>query len=205
MINKYEGYKSKNCFLSMEAKIRNIQVKYDDVENLPEDEQPFAETLKKAEIKRVSEKFNRKVKRKGKRSKVLNYKERLEEAYTNKSYTFVQDLEAEGVNSVKPIACKKQTVVKVSTRYLFSKLLINSEISLGSFIYDCIDTFCFSEERTLLVYGKYQIIQVLPYLLMTDTNSASLEFVVIAKDSCDCGEREMRDVLLRIFLENDIY
>ena len=142
---------------------------------------------------------------KAKRSKVLNYKERLEEAYTNKSYTFVQDLEAEGVNSVKPIACKKQTVVKVSTRYLFSKLLINSEISLGSFICDCIDTFCFSEERTLLVYGKYQIIQVLPYLLMTDTNSASLEFVVIAKDSCDCGEREMRDVLLRIFLENDIY
>ena len=133
---------------------------------MPEDKQPFAETLKKAEIKKVSEKFNRKVKGKGKRSKVLNYEERLEEAYSDKSYTSVQDLEAEGVNSVKAIACKKQTAVKVSTRYLFSKLLINSKISLGSFIYDCIDTFCFPEEKTLLVYGKYQIIKVLPYLFI---------------------------------------
>ena len=40
---------------------------------------------------------------------------------------------------------------------------------------------------------------------MTDTNLASLEFIVIAEDSCDCGEREMRDVLFRIFLENDIH
>ena len=133
---------------------------------MPEDKQPFAEALKKAEIKKVSEKFNRKVKGKGKRSKVLNYEERLEEAYSDKSYTSVQDLEAEGVSSVKAIACKKQTAVKVSTRYLFSKLLINSKISLGSFIYDCIDTFCFPEEKTLLVYGKYQIIKVLPYLFI---------------------------------------
>ena len=40
---------------------------------------------------------------------------------------------------------------------------------------------------------------------MTNTSSASLEFIVIAKDSYDCGEREMRDVILRIFLENNIY
>ena len=102
--------------MSLEAKIKNIEEKYDDVENLPEDEQPFAETLKKAEIKRVSEKFNRKVKRKGKRSKVLNYEERLQEAHLDKSYTFILNLEAEGVNSIKAVDCKKQTVVKVSTR-----------------------------------------------------------------------------------------
>ena len=40
---------------------------------------------------------------------------------------------------------------------------------------------------------------------MTDTNLASLEFIVIVKDSYDCGEREMRYVLLRLFLENNIY
>ena len=48
----------------MEAKIKNIQDKYNDVENLPFDEQPFVETLKEAEIKEVSEKFNRKANRK---------------------------------------------------------------------------------------------------------------------------------------------
>ena len=47
-INRYEGYKIGNCFLSLEAKIKNIQAKYDDVENLAFDKQPFAETLKEA-------------------------------------------------------------------------------------------------------------------------------------------------------------
>ena len=64
----------------------------------------------------------------------MNYEERLEEAYADKSYTFVQDLENEGVNSVKAIACKKQTTIKVSTWYISSKLLINAKISLASFI-----------------------------------------------------------------------
>ena len=63
-ISKYEDYRSENIFLRLEAKIKNIQDKYDDVENLPFDEQPFAETLKEAEIKEVSEKFNRKSNRK---------------------------------------------------------------------------------------------------------------------------------------------
>ena len=72
-------------YRSLEAKIKNIQEKYDDVENLPEDKQPFAETLKKAEIKRLSEKFDKKSK--SKRSKVLNYEERSNEGYSDKSYT----------------------------------------------------------------------------------------------------------------------
>ena len=39
---------------------------------------------------------------------------------------------------------------------------------------------------------------------MTDTDSGLLEFLVIAEETCDCGKREMRDILLRIFLDNDI-
>ena len=59
-LTKYEGYKSTNPFLSLEARIRNIEEKYKYVENLPFDEQPFAETLKKEEIKKVTEVFNKK-------------------------------------------------------------------------------------------------------------------------------------------------
>ena len=40
---------------------------------------------------------------------------------------------------------------------------------------------------------------------MTDTDSGSLEFMVIAEDCCDVGEREMRDILIKIFLDNDIH
>ena len=114
------------------------------------------------------------------------------------------DLEEDGVNSVKGVACKKQTMVKVSTRYISFTLLINAKISLASFIYDCIGTFCFPNEETSLIYTCHKIVKVLPYLLMTNTDLGSFEFMVITEDSCDCGEREMRDILLRIFLDNNI-
>ena len=117
----------------------------------------------------------------------------------------MQDLEEEGVNSVKGVACKKQLSVKVSTRYISSKRLINAEIYLASFIYDCKDIFCFPNQDTQEIYNKNQIIKVFPYLLMTDTDSGSLEFMVIAEDCCDVGEREMRGILIKIFLDNDIH
>ena len=95
-------------------------------------------------------------------------------------------------------------MVKVSTRYISFTLLINAKISLASFIYDCIGTFCFPNEETSLIYTCHKIVKVLPYLLMTNTDLGSFEFMVITEDSCDCGEREMRDILLRIFLDNNI-
>ena len=136
--------------------------------------------------------------------KILNFEDHLEEAYTNKSYTFVQEFEKEGINSVKAVACKKQTYVKVS-RYISSKLLINAKTSLASFIYDWINTFCFPNEETSKLYAHHKIIKLLPYLLMTDTDSASLEFIVITEDTYDCGERQMRDILIKVFLENNIH
>ena len=86
-----------------------------------------------------------------------------------------------------------------------SKLLINAKISLASFIYDCIDTFCFPNEETSLIYARHKIIKVLLYLLMTDTDLGSFEFIVIVEDTCDCGEQEMREILLKIFLDNEIH
>ena len=40
---------------------------------------------------------------------------------------------------------------------------------------------------------------------MTNTDSGSLEFMIIAEDCCDVGEREMRDILIKIFLDNYIH
>ena len=83
--------------------------------------------------------------------------------------------------------------------FISSKLVINAEISLASFTYDCIDTFCFSNEETQKIYNEYKILKVLPYLLMTDTDSALLQFIVIADKTCDLGEGETREVLLKLF------
>ena len=149
-LTKYEGYKSTNPFLSLEAKIRNIAEKYKDVENLPFDKQHFVQTLKKEEIKKVTEEFNKKMGRKGKGKKVLNCVNRLEEAYADKSYTFVQDLKEDGVNSIFAVAYKRQNNVRVSTRYIAAKLLISAKISLASFLYDCMDAFFFQTKKLKL-------------------------------------------------------
>ena len=143
--------------------------------------------------------------RKGKGNKVLNYVNRLEEAYADKSYTFVQDLEEDGVISVFPWLVKDKIMSGFPTRYVAAKLLINAKISLASLLYDCVDTYCFPSEKAQAIYARHQIIKVLPYLLMTDTDSGSVEFIIIAEDSCDCGERKMRDILLKIILDNDIH
>ena len=172
--------------MNLDAQIINVDGKYSNVKNHPEDEQPFAETLKKAEIKKLTEKLNKK---KGKNtSKLLNYEDRLEEAYANKSYTFVQDLENDGINSAKAVSCKKKTTVKVSTTYISSKLLINAKISLASFMHDCLDRFRFPNEQTSKTDANYKIIKVLPYLLMKDTDSCLLEIILIPADSYDCCE-----------------
>ena len=96
--------------------------------------QSYAEMLKEKEIKRVLDNYGRK--KKGTKSKLLSHVDHLEEALSNKAYTFVQDLVENGVNSVKGVACKKQTMIRVSTRYISSKLLINVKIFFASFIYD---------------------------------------------------------------------
>lgn len=40
---------------------------------------------------------------------------------------------------------------------------------------------------------------------MNNTDSASLMFIIMADKSCDLGEREMRNVMLKFFLENENY
>ena len=64
----------------------------------------------------------------------------------------------------------------------------------------------FFRKRWSLILGCFFLVSILKVLLlMTDTDSGSLEFIVISEDSCDCGEREVSNVLLRIFLDNEIY
>ena len=170
-LNIYSKYDSSNCFLDLDTRVKNIEEHHSNLDHLEDGEESYTETLKQKEINRVMDSYGRK--KKGKKSKLLSHVEDLEEAYSNKACTFVQDLKEDRVNSVKGVACKKQTVIRVSTTYISSKLLTNADISL----YDCIDTFCFLNKETPLIYARHKIIKELPYLLMTDTDLGSLQRV----------------------------
>ena len=41
--------------------------------------------------------------------------------------------------------------------------------------------------------------------MLTDADSASVEFIVVAEKTCDLCETKMREILLKIFLDNDIH
>ena len=51
-ISKYGDYNSDNCFLKLDSRIENINRYYDNVENLDEEEKPYAETLREEEMER---------------------------------------------------------------------------------------------------------------------------------------------------------
>ena len=51
-INKYEGCESTHCFLDLENIIENVCKKYANIEGLPEEKRPFAQSLMKEEIEK---------------------------------------------------------------------------------------------------------------------------------------------------------
>ena len=61
-ISKYSKYDANNCFFDLDARIKNIEEYYNNLNNLEDDEQPYAETLKQEEIKRVMDSYGRKKK-----------------------------------------------------------------------------------------------------------------------------------------------
>ena len=94
-----------NCFLDLDSQLTNINRYYDNQENFNKSKIQYAETLREKDVPRAKERFSKK--RNGKRgNKLLDHIQHLAEAYSNKAYTLVQDLEEEDVNSVKGVACK---------------------------------------------------------------------------------------------------
>ena len=54
------------------------------------------------------------------------------------------------------------------------------KLSLKSFIYDIIETFCFPDENVRGIFKKYGIERVEIFRVLTDTDSTSLKFMFIS-------------------------
>ena len=53
------------------------------------------------------------------------------------------DFEYNDCNSIKSLAIKKNTNVKITSRFIKGKMLMFAKLSIKSFAYDMIDVFCF--------------------------------------------------------------
>ena len=59
--------------------------------------------------------------------------------------------------SIKSIAVKRSDDVELTTRSLPGKMLMFAKLSLMSFIYEMLETFCFPDKKVPEIFKIYQI------------------------------------------------
>ena len=135
-----------------------------------------------------------------KKRNIQSYFDIMEKANNDLKVKNIIEFSDQDVASVKAIAVKKRDKVKITTRFMKGKMLMFSKISLKSFVYDVIDIFCFPDNIISEIYEKNDIIKVFIYLILTDTDSCSLQFTFINKLSSSITEDRARDIIFEILI-----
>ena len=102
--------------------------------------------------------------------------------------------------SVKALGVKTNDRVRITTRFIKGKMLMFSKVSLKTFIYDLIDTFCFPDEEVQEIYARNNILKCFLYLILTDTNSCAIKFLFISDLKSKITEDQTRRLVFDIIL-----
>ena len=114
------------------------------------------------------------------------------------------DFENNNCNSIKSLVVKKNTNVKVTSRFIKGKMLMFAKLSIKSFVYDMIDVFCFPNADIQSFYDYYQIEKCFLYQNLTDTDSTSLLFTFICNLECVVPESKARNVIFECMVKSKI-
>ena len=106
--------------------------------------------------------------------------------------------------SIKSFAVKK-VKVKVTTRFLSDKMLMFAKLSIMSFIYEVLETFCFPDENVRLISKKYSKEKVKIYHVITDTSSTSLKFLFISELGSETPENKFRETSFEVKKSSKTY
>ena len=128
----------------------------------------------------------------------------MEEANKNIKVKSIIDFEAQNSSSIKSMAIKKNTTVKITTRFTSGKMLMFSKVSLKSYVYDIIDAFCFPNEEVLEIYAQNYIIKFFVYLILTDTDSCSIKFLFVSDIKSNITESDTRKLIFKIIMQSKI-
>ena len=110
------------------------------------------------------------------------------------------DFSDQDTASIKTLSVKTNDKVKITTCFMKGKMLMFSKISFKSFVYDIIDIFCFPDEDVKEIYERYKIIKTFVYLILTDTDSCSLQFTFITDLLSSISEDEARKLIFDILI-----
>ena len=79
-------------------------------------------------------------------------------------------------------------------------MLMFSKVSIRSFVYDLIDTFSFSDNEITEIYARHDIIKCFIYVILTDTDSCSIQFLFLTDLKSHITENETRKLISEIIL-----
>ena len=99
---------------------------------------------------------------------------------------------------------KKNDAIKPTTRSFSGKMMMFAKVSQVIFTYEFTETFFFPYKKTRGIYDKYMIERVLPYGVLTDTDSICIFFIFICKPEGSLPNAKFRDVLFEVIVENEI-
>ena len=108
--------------------------------------------------------------------------------------------------SIKSFAItKKNDQLKVTTRFLPGKMLMLGKLSLISFLYEILETFCFPDEKVQKIFDRYQIEKVFIYHVLTNTDRICLHFIFISDPKSEICDKKYPDIIFETIIASKIY
>ena len=107
--------------------------------------------------------------------------------------------------SIKSFAVQKSNQIKLTTRFLSGEMLMFANLSLMSFIYDMLETFCFPDEKVQKILQKYMIEKVYIYYVLTNTDSTCLKFPFVSEPKSHIYKKLYRDIIFERIIASEIY
>ena len=148
-------------FVTADLLKANVEEKFNNkLMKLDKEDKFYEIKLQTLKIERLTdlesaEKFEQKNKKSKKRTKLIDFTDRKNEALTNQKVKSLIDFDEEYSSSIRSIAIENSSRVNLTTRFLNGKMLMFSKLSIKSFVYDLIDVFMFPNEEIKKIYKKY--------------------------------------------------
>ena len=148
-------------FVTADLLKANVEEKFNNkLMKLDKEDKFYEIKLQTLKIERLTdlesaEKFEQKNKKSKKRTKLIDFTDRKNEALTNQKVKSLIDFDEEYSGSIRSIAIENSSKVNLTTRFLNGKMLMFSKLSIKSFVYDLIDVSMFPNEEIKKIYKKY--------------------------------------------------
>ena len=130
---------------------------------------------------------------------------KIREAVNSNRTKMILEFNCQESVSVKYFAVKQSNHVKLTTRFLSGKMLMFAKLTLMSFVYEMLETFCFPEKKYKNFFQKYGIEKVHIYHVLTDADSTCLKFLFVSDPSNNVPESKYRDIIFEVITMSEVY